>query len=534
MTALPPPPLPPPLLLLLLLLLLPLCRVLLVALGLRTAEYLAYDDLDNYERLPFIDALSFHNLHWVVARGEVLGVYEPAALVVKMLYRSILGRGVEACLAVSLGVHSLNTALVYHSLRDLTACGHRTHASSSSSSAGWTICSAAAALVYGAHPHRVEVLCWPSCQPYLLATMWSLLSIMAHHRALRATNSDDMQRKAAASPSAVGTGHWRWRWRCVSVLCYAAAALSKAAAIPVVTLLLALDALHWIRTATPASAVRHGPGWLLAPIGASLRRNVAAVGVSLLAARLALSATPGSQAKQWSEMESAPYWVLLRAATAPWLVLGQFLHPSGLTLRRRAHPDVMQMDNPCCLAALLGTTVVCVGGFWCLLHRLAYSTETLTASSTTERAQRLRQDRINTAELLLLLLAYAAFISPTLVVQHGDPMLSADRYTALPDALLTPIVVARLLQRILIWTQQHPSVPSAAMIGLMILWLSSLGLRTYQYSLVWANREELWRHAAAVDPRDSVPYNQLGLAIERAGRHNESRPRFTTRQGPAA
>ena len=60
------------------------------------------------------------------------------------------------------------------------------------------------------------------------------------------------------------------------------------------------------------------------------------------------------------------------------------------------------------------------------------------------------------------------------------------------------------------------------MIGLMILWLSSLGLRTYQYSLVWANREELWRHAAAVDPRDSVPYNQLGLAIERAGRHNES------------
>ena len=114
----------------------------------------------------------------------------------------------------------------------------------------WTICSAAAALVYGVHPLRVEVLCWPSCQPYLLATMWSLLSIMAHHRALRATDSDDMQRKAAASPSAVGTGRSPGArgircagaplyWRCVSVLCYAAAALSKAAAIPVVTLLLA-------------------------------------------------------------------------------------------------------------------------------------------------------------------------------------------------------------------------------------------------------------------------------------------------------
>ena len=64
----------------------------------RPREYFTYDDLDNYERLPFIDGPpSMAKLRWILTEGEVLGVYEPASLLAKLLYRTVLGGAIEAC-----------------------------------------------------------------------------------------------------------------------------------------------------------------------------------------------------------------------------------------------------------------------------------------------------------------------------------------------------------------------------------------------------------------------------------------------------
>jgi hypothetical protein len=41
------------------------------------------------------------------------------------------------------------------------------------------------------------------------------------------------------------------------------------------------------------------------------------------------------------------------------------------------------------------------------------------------------------------------------------------------------------------------------------------------YALVWASRETLWTRAVALDPLDSGSVNQLGLALQGAGRHAE-------------
>ena len=42
------------------------------------------------------------------------------------------------------------------------------------------------AILFASHPVRVEVVCWASCQPYLLGTLFSLLSCLACSSSARA------------------------------------------------------------------------------------------------------------------------------------------------------------------------------------------------------------------------------------------------------------------------------------------------------------------------------------------------------------
>jgi hypothetical protein len=129
---------------------------------------------------------------------------------------------------------------------------------------------------------------------------------------------------------------------------------------------------------------------------------------------------PGSAGGQWSEMASAPHWLVLRAAAAPWLALQQFLFPSRLTIRRRAHADALQLSNPLYLLALIASAVVIVGGFCVLVHRLAYCTS---SSNTLRDLQRLQHSRYRAAEAALLLaLIQNAHFNVAFGIDHTEPV----------------------------------------------------------------------------------------------------------------
>ena len=84
----------------------------------------------------------------------------------------------------------------------------------------WRACACGAVLMFAVHPLRVEALCWASCQPYLLAALFSLLAIAAAAAARR-------------RHSAVCFG--------LALFFYTCATLSKAAAVPLPLCMLLLD-----------------------------------------------------------------------------------------------------------------------------------------------------------------------------------------------------------------------------------------------------------------------------------------------------
>ena len=204
-------------------------------------EYLDYDDRLNFMRDPRTHALTGANVAWAFHDGEVLGVWEPCSLCLKMATATmwrLTGGGAtgpappRVVAAVTAVLHALNAALVFALAQEAfprppprVAC-------------------AVSALTWALHPLRVEVVAWLSGQPYALAGFFALLALGAHLRALRRDDGEDDDDGASASPSLP-----QLPWR---ALCWAAAiasSLSKAAALPVPAL---LAWHHALRLCAPA------------------------------------------------------------------------------------------------------------------------------------------------------------------------------------------------------------------------------------------------------------------------------------------
>ena len=133
--------------------------------------------------------------------------------------------------------------------------------------------------------------------------------------------------------------------------------------------------------------------------------------------------------------------------------------------------------------------------------------------------------------------ASTALLLPTLgFVQHGWPVLAADRYYYLPSmvwvlpsaALLEPIVAAALCctkeskqSLSLDVTKKYQIVKSARLTLSMIFFLCIiLAVQSSHALLKWTNSSNLWAHAAFVYPRDCTSVYNLGVAIERLAVNN--------------
>jgi len=130
---------------------------------------LNWDDDGNYVYNSRIHTLSLPNIVWYFTSANIYFVYEPLSLLVKALQHQLVGLTPASIYLTNVALHLVVTALAYTlSLRlsPPTSAVHR------SALFLGTLC-------FSAHPLRAEVVSWLSCQPYLLATTFSLLYLHA-------------------------------------------------------------------------------------------------------------------------------------------------------------------------------------------------------------------------------------------------------------------------------------------------------------------------------------------------------------------
>jgi hypothetical protein len=117
--------------------------------------------------------------------APVLGVVEPVSAVLRCAAAALLGRTPRTTYLFGCALHSSNAALLVFVLNDLSkvlSTAQQRAASAESTSTTQPLSGAAvaaASLVWSLHPTRGEVVGWLSCQSYLFATSFVLLSLLA-------------------------------------------------------------------------------------------------------------------------------------------------------------------------------------------------------------------------------------------------------------------------------------------------------------------------------------------------------------------
>jgi Flp pilus assembly protein TadD len=285
----------------------------------------------------YIPAAGFAFLNWddqsVIVRNPSLGFpgvvrwawtttymehYQPLSWLAWAGIKTGFGPSPRAFHAANIAAHVVSVLLVYAATRVVL-----THAAPRASATLHTGAAVAAALLFGLHPLRVEVVAWISAMPYAVALAFLLASLIAYLRT------------AARAPAHLPVA---------ALVLYAASLAARPVALGFPAVLVVLD-LRLLERRPRASLSRAWPFAVLA---------VAAAGIESVAR------TPG--------IDDAPWLYRLQsAASAPFVYLWHTIAPVSLTPL-----DVLPADPVASpgitVAALLALAVTCAAA-WTWRHR---------------------------------------------------------------------------------------------------------------------------------------------------------------------
>ena len=286
------------------------------------------------------------------------------------------------------------------------------------------------------------------------------------------------------------------------------AMLSKAAAVPIAGVLFCADFVVAVESSSSVGERGGLKSWTA--LWTALRLNLASLVVAVLGAFGAASANPANQTGH-TELDTRA--ILIRACYSFWCYPMMSVIPTGMSIRYRAHRKDIVLSDPRFAVAALASALLLM---WLLLliARLLWP-RLLVRLPVGQRE--LRAGAVGGA--------YLVAVFPTLgFIQHGDPLLAADRYSYLPALLLgTPLVAIALDLILSNWYAYRRAVCGVA-IAIVAVW-SAL---SREYSAAFATRELLWQRAVELDPSDSGIVNQLALALQTDGRHSEAAALFDT------
>ncbi len=397
-------------------------------------DFVAWDDPDN-----FLDNIGFRGLGWRNVRWAwttmIIGVYQPVAwmiLEVEYLFTGLNPYGYHLASAL---MHALNTVVLFYlTLELLRRCRPDLEETRPSD---FLAMSALSTALFAVHPMRTEVVAWASAQPYLPCAFFSMLSVLAYLKANPAGGQEVRSRRLLGC-----------------FLLYAAAVLSKAAAIPLPAVFLVLDVY-------PLGRLGGDRGWLSGPARRALAEKVpffALCGVFMVAAVVARvydrNLDPIENTGISGRVALTSYSVMFYPIKTLWPF---DLHAFYM------RPRWAKLFGPQFLLAIAGSVAVTA-----LLIR----------------------DRRRRPGLLAAWAAYLVMLAPVSGMVTTGMQVAADRYGYLTMMAFVAPLAAGLCDLLPGFARLRLTAPRRAAVGFgLILALMTL---TYHQCRTWRDSEALW------------------------------------------
>jgi len=431
--------------------------------------FVNWDDEENFLANPHYRGLGWTQIRWMFSIPHT-GPYVPITWLTLGLDYVLWGTKPAGYHATSVIFHTLNAVLVYALARRLLTAA----VPGREAAIRWG--AAAAALLFGIHPLRVESVAWISERRDVVSGCFVLLTVLAY--------------LTAGARGVAGRLERRWFWAAVGL--FSLALLSKPIAVGLPAVLVALDCYPLGRMADGGTS----------PLRRFLRLSIIekapflAVGGVVAALAVAVGKMHGAvtslEALGVAErLAISSYGLIfyLSKTIAPWPLspLYTLFYPVSPWSAMYALPEI--------LVVLVTAALVWLRRRW--------------------------------PAGLIAWVSYAALLFPVIGIFHNGAQIAADRYTylaCLSWALLAGAGIAWCLDAGAA-ARIGRGVASAAVGATVLIIVSLMGLTVRQIG-VWRDSVTLWRHAAAVEPESDVPIFYLGWALTDARRFDEARAHF--------
>jgi hypothetical protein len=459
-----------------------------------------WDDDSNFLENDLFRKLDWDNIV-EMAYAVRINVWEPLGWYMKAIIFACFGLDSHANRVCTFCLHLLNSVLLYFVLRwafvkfRLTDEGH----GGSFSTDGPLIGS----LFFALHPLNVEVIGWPSANPYGLSCFFALASLLAY-------KCSDLGAPSESSEE-VSVNEVDHKWLLLSVACYVLAVLSKGVALTFPIAVLAID----------FAATENVNDGELKDLFQRLVKYCAKRVLYAVAVFGALFATLSANAEGTNPMLDTQKLDtpqrIMKAFCTFGIFVGKAIWPAQLQAHYQVQEWKLDVTNPP-NEALLGIMLFCTGTivavtFW--------------------------REKSGFAAFW----AYFVFtMLPTVgIIQHGMIAMGGDRYMYFPmlgvSALLGAVYQSvtpsddvpqtdgdyedeelerALLKKGWLGNKRALSLFSA------VFWLLCSTFFTYRQILTWRSDVYVWKHTIQLDPTDWRSMDQLVEYYVKHGRTNEA------------
>jgi protein O-mannosyl-transferase len=415
-------------------------------------QFLNWDDFVNFSANPYYRGLGWAQIRWMFT-ATLMGHYIPLTWMSLGFNYVLGGMNPWGYHLGNLLLHASNAILVYLIARRLMAAATISGAQDGRAVGPLTWGSALSALLFGIHPLRVESVAWITERRDVLCGLFFLLTVLAYLKGVE------------------GGGELRSPARWLSLGAFAAALLSKAAAMPIPAVLLLLDIY-------PLRRVYAGWKRLLSEKLPYMALAAAAAVTALIALRRGVAVTSYDQYGAVARVGMVAYSILFYPIA--------FLWPMHLSPMYEL-PAKVNLGTWPFLPALLGLVAV-TGTLVLTRRRWPAGLAAWTYSALT--------------------------VLPVSGVVHSGSQLVNDRYSYLSGLGFALLGGAALRTGLVLHERGRVSTRTAGgMAAAASLVVVLLGLTTWTQTHVWRDPETLWRWAVDMDPTCALCHGNLGAAI---------------------
>lgn len=429
-------------------------------------EFVNWDDHRNFLQNRWYRGFGVEQIKWAFTTG-LLGVYQPLSWIALSAQYVMFQLDPAGYHTVSVLLHAA-TAIVFYFLV-LRLLPLTIELPGPAATAPLAVFAGVAAAAYALHPLRTEPVAWASSQPYVLAMLFYLLTLLCY---------------VNATTQRTGNG-LSWPWYAAAVIAYVCCVLSKAVGVMLPFVLLLMDVYPLRRIGGPR-------GWWGRHTFRIALEKLPFLALAFATAGLSVIATDTNA--PMSQTLHGGHRVMLALFGLAFYVYKTLVPMDLLPL----YPIPRPFDPGAAKFVIAaGLTIGLTTGFVLLRRRFPGGLATWAY--------------------------YVLMLIPVLgIVQHGS-QIAADRYTYL-SCLVWPMLLAAGL--LWLWRAklrgERAGVAFVPAVATAMLAVAAVSWFTRAQTRVWRNSESLWTHVLSREDTCDYAHNNLGTAVEADGRDEEA------------